>query len=315
MKRAIGGLLLAAWLASGLFVVQGTEQAIVRRFGRADERPWPAGLHFTWLWPFSQVDRIKVNELRTVSVGLAVSEELATAEYLQPFRSVRQAEFVTGDKNVLHLQLVVQYRVSDPRAWLLGTPAPERLVKLFAERAATEALSQSGVDYVHPLGLTELQKRMTERLQQLVDGADAGIFVESVVLSDVRPPPQVKRAFLDVANARNERERRISEAEALAEQSRQRAEAEAGRMAAAAETDRQQRVTRARGSAARFHALIDALERDARAGRGTYAQLRSAELQRNYLAVMERVFPRLQKRVLLDGSPADLTIGPEGLGR
>src|SRR5690606_23713101 len=65
-----------AYTASGFYVVRGNERAAVRRFGRAERTPEgklqlaSAGLHYALPWPFAQVDRIRVNEARTLNIGI-----------------------------------------------------------------------------------------------------------------------------------------------------------------------------------------------------------------------------------------------------
>ena len=76
MKRATlcGAALLALYLASGFYVVRGNEQALVRRFGKADQALVTGGLHFDLPWPLARIERVNVHELRTLSIGVAAAE-------------------------------------------------------------------------------------------------------------------------------------------------------------------------------------------------------------------------------------------------
>ena len=69
MKQALswGAIVLTVYLASGFYVVRGNEQAVVRRFGRADRALVASGLHFDLPWPFARIERVNRHELRTLS--------------------------------------------------------------------------------------------------------------------------------------------------------------------------------------------------------------------------------------------------------
>lgn len=49
------GLLVGVYLLSGLYIVRGNEQGIVRRFGRMQPGSVGPGLHYSLPWPCSKV--------------------------------------------------------------------------------------------------------------------------------------------------------------------------------------------------------------------------------------------------------------------
>lgn len=312
MRRSwfILALVAAGYIASGCYIVKGNEQALVRRFGRAQVRPVSSGLHFDLPWPFARISRVNLNEVRTISIRGASFGETMGNNYLQPGSTDRQSEFLTGDKNLLHLSVNVQYRVSDPRQFAFGCEAPERQLRCLVEALVTEAVGGSGVDYVHPLGLNELRNILTARARKLPEEHGLGLVVEDVAINDVRPPLLVKQAFLDVSNARAERERMLSEAQSQAERLLAQSQAEARRELDRAETERHKSVSEARGAADRYAALIDQMQRDARERGQPYAQIRQTALRREYLAALEEILPKLAGKVFVDGGdrPIDVTI-------
>ena len=62
-------LLLRGYLATGLTIVQPDEVGVVRRFGAVLAEPWEPGLHWGLPWGIDRVDRLKVNQTRTLSRG------------------------------------------------------------------------------------------------------------------------------------------------------------------------------------------------------------------------------------------------------
>lgn len=112
-------LVIGIYLLSGFFVVRGNETAVVRRFGVAvknangEVRLWPSGWHYDCPWPFAVVDRINLNEIRTLKIGDLEQDAPATNSFLRNVDPARQAQFLSGDKNILNVQISVSYRVSE----------------------------------------------------------------------------------------------------------------------------------------------------------------------------------------------------------
>lgn len=304
----LGALLL--YLATGIFIVRGNEQALVRRFGKARLPMATSGLHFDLPWPFTQIDRLNIHEVRTISIGVLTLEPLEATGFLRELNVDRQGEFLTGDKNILNLAVNVQYRISNPYAWLCLGANPEAGLKLLTESIVTDTVSRSGVDYVHPLGLNELRVLLTRQAREAAERQPWGVVVDDVTIAGAFPPVEVKAAFLDVSNARAEKERTINQEEAQAEKRVAAARAVAAREIDRAETEKNTRVETARGAADRFLAVIAEFKRNAGSPDDANA-VRRQTMQRLYAAAMEQWLPRLAGKVLIDPhDTVDLTIFP-----
>lgn len=301
--------LAVVYLSTGVYVVRGNEQALVRWFGRARPALSSSGLHFALPWPFCQIDRLNVRESRVITIGLGTADEVDDSDFLKPLASSRQSEYLTGDKNILNLQIGIQFRVDDPAKFLLSHESPERHLRGISQRLAVAAISQCGVDYVHPLGLNALRQELTVQVRQATEQLEMGVFVEDVTLADVRPPTPVKQAFLEVSNARAERDRAISESQALAERQLARASAEASRMRSEAEAARAEMIAQASSAANRFEALVQQMKLNSEEHGTAAVDVKRMTQQRLYLTTLETLWPRLVRNVILDDSrTVDLTI-------
>ncbi|HUG92347.1 MAG TPA: protease modulator HflK [Planctomycetaceae bacterium] len=314
-RFALLGMLLLGWLATGFYVVRGNEQAVVRRCGRlvttgeGVPRLVTSGLHYELPWPLSQVDRVNVNEVRTLSIGEVDFED--GGDFLQTVDPLVRSQFLTGDKNILNLQVTVQYQVSGPDVadYLFAAENAEDHLRHVVEAAAADLVSRSGVDFVHPLGLGRLRALLTERVRALADEQRLGIVVDDVTISAVSPPIQVKAHFLDVSNARADKDKYVQAALTSAEQEREAARAREREILDAAFIERQQQVESARGQADRFRQIVAEFRRDAESGHQTYAAARLMAMRRLYLETMEEVLANVAGKVFLDsGKPVDLTI-------
>jgi len=313
MKRALGWstALLAAYLASGFYVVRGNEVALVRRCGKADRALVAGGLHVDLPWPFVRVERVNVHELRTITIGIAASEAFSGAGFLQDMNLDRQGEFLTGDKNILNVQVNVQFWISDPHRYFFDCQAPDTALRLLAESLVTEKIGQCSVDYVHPLGLNELQISLTQAARDAVKNEPWGIAIDSVTIAGVLPPVEVKAAFLDVSNARAEKDRIISQEKSRAEQRLAAAEAVARQTRDRAESERLARVESGRGAADRFLRVVAQFQTEAESGGQTAEEVRRGTMRRLLANALDEILPKLAGKVLLDPTkPVDLTIFP-----
>ena len=144
---------VVAWASSGIFVVGADEAAVVRVFGRGERTAAGivvlrnSGLYFHLPWPMTQIDRVRINEVRTVSVGNTELDDLSSDEpFLQATGNSQDAQLLSGDKNVLNVQLNVSYRVASDRVgdWLFGSTVVEQRLELLASAVLADVVLRSG---------------------------------------------------------------------------------------------------------------------------------------------------------------------------
>ncbi len=319
-RLSVIAVLCAVYLASGLFVVRGNQRAVVRRFGRlvttADGVPRlvGSGLHYDAPWPMTQRTYVNVNEVRTLKVGL--TDELpegSDTEFLRAVHPDRLAQFLTGDKNVLNLQLTVQYRVSEQNIadFCFRSVSPEKQLAGIVEAVAADLVLCSGVDYVHPLGLAELRALLTRRTQALAEKQRLGIVIEDAGITAVSPPIQVKAEFLDVSNARADRVTYLNAARSYSDEHLSYATAEAQAVRNEALIYRQRTVETARSQAESFNRLLAQLKADDSEGSADLG--RAMLMGRMYLETMQSILSRAQSKVIVTGEePVDMTIYRSG---
>ena len=309
------GLLI--WIVSGTFVVQGDQQAVVRRFGRfvtsesGELKLFESGLHWTLPYPFSQVDRIRFNEVQSLVLAAPKLEVDPLNEVLMAADSSLETQFLTGDKNVLHLELSIHYRISKPklRRYLTSSDSPKVRLRAIVESIAADLISRSGVDFVHPLGIGELQLRMTQAIRD--PAAQIGFEIDSVSIDQVTPPIRVKPEFLDVANARADRDRYIQIAESYAEQKTAAADAAAVQLLDKSESQRRSVVESARSRAQTVTRMLDQI-----AAAEQPAVARKLAMRRLYVEAMEDVLQSVAGKVFLEsGEPVDLMLFQEPAGQ
>ena len=312
------GVILGTWACSGIFVVGADEVAVVRVFGRAERTAdgvvllRNSGLYFHLPWPMTRVERLRINEVRTVSVGSSELGELGPTElFLSAETSSQEAQLLSGDKNVLNVQLNVSYRIASDRIddWLFGSTAGEQRLELLASSVLADVVLRSGVDFVHTLGHSDIRRAVLIRLTELADRNSLGVEIEDVTIASVAPPIRVKADFVDVMNARADRETYVNRARDYESQRESAATAEAAKLQNEARSYAQRKVDLAGAEAESFNRLIDQFVVASEGGSSSYAEVRQMTLRREFIDTLEEVFQKVDAKVLLDsGKQVDITL-------
>src|SRR5947209_6500002 len=255
------GILAVVYLLSGVYVVRANEQAVVRRFGRVVAARVPPGAHYRLPFPIDRIDRLKVREQKVISVGFDLPDALLGR---QPTRG--QTEFLTGDQNLVNVELLVQYVIRDPGAYLFAARDVSQVLRLAAEAALAETVAHRRVDALLTTGKVAVQGELRQEAQRVLDsygpgGAGIGIDLTAINLNRIAPPAEVEDAFRQVANAREDRSRLINEAEGRANDLLPRARGEADRNLKEAQGYCERKVLEARGDAERFVHAYEAYRR------------------------------------------------------
>jgi membrane protease subunit HflK len=294
VKRLARWLVLAAivmYVLSGIYVVQPDERGVVRRLGRVVADGVEPGIHYRIPWPIDRVDRPQVTSIKRMSVGYKIVDQLRG---LAP--EPREAQFLTGDTNIIEVQLLIQYVIKDPGDFLFAVEEPHWLVRRAGESALTEAMSAIGVDAMLTTAKLEIAAAVKEGAQEMLDSYGAGIEIVAAHLQEVIPPREVADAFRDVASAREDRNRIIQEANGYANRVVPTARGEAQQLVTAAEGYKAEKIDRATGEAERFRAVV-----------AEYWKAPSATRERLYLEVMEVVLAAVKKHVV-DAKAGDAAV-------
>lgn len=274
----LGGLLLLGIVVTGVYSVGPGEQGVVRRFGREHRTAGP-GLHYAFPLVES-VDVVNIEEVRRVEVGFSGEAQVN-----------EEALMLTGDENIVEVQMVVQYRVADPTKYLFRLREPESSLHVASEVALRSVVGRTNIDDVMTTGRPQVQAATRELLQGLMDDYESGLEITEVKLDAVDAPDEVKDAFNAVTRAREDKEKLVNEARGYQEDKLPRARGEAQSIVRAAEAYKEQRVLHAQGDADRFDAML-----------AEYQKARGVTRDRLYLETMERLIQPLQNKVVVDKS-------------
>ncbi len=269
---------LAVWLLSGFYVVQQPEQAVVLRFGKAQDIT-AAGLHWHLPYPIERVEKVNVRNVFVIDVGYRSSERAARVTHVP-----KEALMLTQDENIVDIEFAIQYRISDPAAYLFNIKDQEVTIAEVTESAMREVVGKSTLDHVITEGRVDVANRTQELLQEILDRYKSGIAVTTAKMQKAQPPEQVKTAFDDAVKAREDEQRFKNEAQAYANDVIPRARGAAARIVQQGEGYKASVIARAEGDAQRFLKIAREFEKAPEVTR-----------ERLYLETMEEVLSNTSK--------------------
>jgi membrane protease subunit HflK len=286
----VAAALVLVYAATGVYFVRPNEEAVVRRFGKVRADYVQAGMHYRLPYPCERVDRVTVRA-RRVAVGFKVADGVTGRQ-----STSAEAQFLTGDTNVLDVQMMVQYAVTEPARNLFRARNVETVIEATAASCLAETVADTSVNAILTTGKIEAQEQVHQALQAILDAYEVGVQVWSVNIRQAAPPAEVRDAFADVTSAREDRERIKNQAGAYREEIVPLAHGEADKLRSEALGYKARRVNEATGDADRFAQRL-----------AEYQRAKGVTRDRLYIETMERLLPKMRKVIVDAEGGADAT--------
>ena len=246
------------YAASGITVVKPDEVAVILRWGRlvgdtpALQQHGP-GLLFAFPRPVDQVVRVQTKHVWELPVStLANVQDGRGGSTLDP---VTQGYSLTGDQNIVHVDMVARYHVRDPAEWAFYGPKADDVLRVEVTAAMVRSLGEMEVDRVLADGRKTLIDTATRRAQAGLDAAHSGLELSSLELTRLAPPVALAEAFDAVQSAFIGAETKKKQAQASAQSILPKAQADADAALQSARAAVAADRARAQGDAAAFRAL------------------------------------------------------------
>ena len=233
LPAALLGLVLV-WGLMGFYQVDEKENAVVLRLGEYSETIEASGLK----WNPRLIDKVFI-------VGVTEERQYSTRGLM-----------LTQDENIVEVALSVQYNISGAKDFILSIKDPEITLQQATDSALRHTVGSTGLDGVISSERLQVADGTTEKLQDLLDLYSSGINIVKINIEDARPPNEVKAAYDDVIEAREDLERLVNEAQAYSNGIIPEARGEAQRLREEAQGYLSQVVSKSSGEASRFSALL-----------------------------------------------------------
>jgi modulator of FtsH protease HflK len=259
-------VVVVIWAASGFYTIKEAERGVVTRLGKLSHIVQP-GLN----WKPTFIDEV-------IPVNVESVRELAASGVM-----------LTSDENVVRIEMNVQYRVTDPAAYLFNVTNPDDSLRQATDSAVRGVIGKYTMDKILTEGRTIVRSDTQRVLEETIRPYNMGITLLDVNFQAARPPEEVKAAFDDAIAARENEQQYIREAEAYTNEVQPRANGQAQRLLEDARAYAARKVLEAQGEVAGFAKLLP-----------EYKAAPEITRERLYIETMEKVLGHTRKVLASD---------------
>jgi len=286
------GLAIAAYALSGTYRVRPDEEMVVRRFGAALPTTARPGLHWGLPWPMERRSRVQVQKKRVVQIGTT-----AAAATTGLAASPDESQFLTGDRNLVRIEMAVQYAVEDPVAFLFASTDAGTLVRDAAEAGLARAVATKDVDVLMTGAKRQVQTEVRQYAQRRLEALGSGVVITSTNIQRVAAPSEVAAAFEDVVSAAQDKERYVAEAEGERSRTLLEADGQAAQLLAEAAIFSERRLNESEGEAERFAKQLE-----------EYALAPRVTRERLYMDAIEEILAKTKQLVVGEGADRSIDL-------
>ncbi len=267
-----------------LFIVAGTtcfytvddkQQAVVTTFGKVTDVT-DAGVHFKLPFGIQQAQKVDVNVYQKFELGYETSED-GDGYKVNP----EESSMITGDYNIVNIDFFVEYKISDPVAYLYSSNDPEVILRNLIQSQVRNVVGSTTVDAVLTDGKENIQMQVKDLVTQILAEYNIGLTLVDVKIQDSEPPTtEVIEAFKAVETAKQQAETVVNDAKAYQNAQLPQAQAEADKLIQNAEYLKQNRINDAVQQVAMFNAMYK-----------EYAQNPEITKSRMYYEAISQILP------------------------
>ncbi len=274
--------------ATSFYTVDDKQQAVVTTFGAVTDVT-DAGLHFMLPFGIQKVQKVDVNVYQKIELGYR-TEDLG--EYGV---KINESTMITGDYNIVNVDFFVEYKISDPIAYLYSSNNPEVILRNLIQSQVRNVVGSTSVDAVLTTGKENIQMQVKDLVTDILAEYDIGLTLVDVRIQDSEPPTlEVIEAFKAVETAKQQADTVVNDALAYQNAKLPEAEAQADKLLQNAEYLKQKRINEAVEAVAMFEAMYN-----------EYAQNPQITRARMYYEVISESLPGV-KLYINTGSGSDV---------
>jgi len=196
---------------------------------------------------------------------------------------------LTGDENIIDIDVAVFWRVRDAGAFLFNTRNPDLTVKSAAESVMREVIGRTPIQPALTGARGEIEVAVLKGVQAILDQYGSGVEITQVQMQKVDPPGAVIDSFRDLQRASTDADRMRNEAQAYHNDIVPRARGDAARLVAEADAARQVSTTESTGQAQRFLSVLKA-----------YQAAKDVTMQRLYIETMQEILTKTPSTIVDD---------------
>ena len=235
------------------YTVDDKQQAVVTTFGKVTDVT-DAGVHFKMPFGIQNVEKVDVNVYQKIELGYSSNGHVTNTS---------ESAMITGDYNIVNVDFFVEYKISDPVAYLYSSNDPELILKNLIQSQVRNVVGSSSVDAVLTDGKEGIQMQVKDLVTAILSEYEIGLTLVDVKIQDSEPPTaEVIEAFKAVETAKQRAETVVNDAKAYQNAQLPQAQAQADKLIQNAEYLKQKRINEAHEQVAMFTAMYEEYARN-----------------------------------------------------
>ena len=252
----IVGLAAFAWGMSSFVVVDESQLAVRERFGKVKTgEVLQPGLNVGLPWPFDRVRVVDTQRVRSMPLGFSGAKTEVNSLWTQ-YHAAEEYNLLIGDgRDLVTVNVELQYRVSDIHDWIYGCQNPEEALQTLAYRVLMQSTVDRTLDEVLSQDIGNFSGDMMKALQEQVDAKGLGVELVSLDLRGLHPPVALATEYQSVISAQLDRKTYVIDAEAFRESTLPKAKSDAEAAVRTASAESLERLAEANGEAIAFQTL------------------------------------------------------------
>jgi len=236
-------------LISSVYTVKENEVGILKTLGKITEIT-ESGIHFKLPYPIQQVNIINIIKSHTFEIGYNGSRSRENQEANMEY------SMLTSDDNIVWVDVSIEWKVSDPKSYLLNSKEPEELLKNAAISCISKSIANSKIDGLLGDQKVYVQDRINDNLSKTISKYNIGIQIFQVKINNAAPPTKVAKSFEEVFDALEQSKTLINKAQEYSSQKLPAAEGESQKLKYEAEAYYEERISNAKAETNRFNSLL-----------------------------------------------------------
>lgn len=287
----VGAVFLIFALFNSFYQIDAGEKGVVLRLGKYSKTT-DSGLNF--LIPFVEdVIIVNIESIRKEEFGFR-SNNTFQSNFSDVSRAtktrINESLMLTGDRNVININWVVQYKISNPQHFVFNIKDSRAMVRDLSQMVVRRLVGNRDFDYV----LNQREELALEtklEMQEKLDFYKSGLDLVTVQLQDVTPPTTVRPSFNEVNEADQDKTRLVNEAQRTYNEKIPKAKGEAKRLVEEAEGYSIERINEALGNTARYNSVFK-----------EYISFKEVTRTRLYIETMKDILPQVEEVIIIDSN-------------
>ncbi len=281
------------FLSTSFIVVDQTENAVITTLGKYS-KTLGAGLHYKLPFGLQKSYIVKSKVIQTETFGFRTVKSGATTQYSDE-KFPNESTMLTGDLNIVDVEWIIQYRITDPRAWLFNVSDRQKTIRDISQSVLNSLVGDRLILGVIGPDRQTIQDQAVIMMNDIFSKYELGIVITQVQLQNIVPPAGVQDAFEDVNKAIQDMNRLINEGKEAYNSEIPKVKGQADQILEIAQGYSTERVNKAKGDVARFVSVLD-----------EYRKSPDVTRKRLYYEMVDAVFAGSKDVELLDKSFTNL---------